>query len=127
MKKDHGSVFDNYSLSVQEINVSKLKKASNFLIGENNFSSFRSSSCQSQSPFRNIESIKISRKEGIFDITGNAFLHNMIRIIMGTLIMISDDNFNQDIMKNLAAKDRNLAGKTITSRFILFWTNILKK
>ena len=125
-ERSTGSVFSsNYSLSVQKkINVSKLKKASKFLIGENNFSSFRSSSCQSQSPFRNIESIKISRKGEFifFDITGNAFLHNMIRIIMGTLIMISDDNLNPDIMKKiLAAKDRNLAGKTITSKGLFYF------
>ncbi len=125
-ERSTGSVFSsNYSLSVQKkINVSKLKKASKFLIGENNFSSFRSSSCQSKSPFRNIESIKISRKGEFifFDITGNAFLHNMIRIIMGTLIMISDDNLNPDIMKKiLAAKDRNLAGKTITSKGLFYF------
>ena len=109
-ERSTGSVFSsNYSLSVQKkINVSKLKK----------------SSCQSQSPFRNIESIKISRKGEFifFDITGNAFLHNMIRIIMGTLIMISDDNLNPDIMKKiLAAKDRNLAGKTITSKGLFYF------
>ena len=125
-ERSTGSVFSsNYSLSVQKrINVSKLKKASKFLIGENNFSSFRSSSCQSHSPFRNIESIKISRKGEFifFDITGNAFLHKMIRIIMGTLIMISDDNLNPDIMKKiLAAKDRNLAGKTITSKGLFYF------
>ena len=40
---------------------------------------------------------------------------------MGTLIMISDDNLNPDIMKKiLAAKDRNLAGKTITSKGLLY-------
>ena len=108
----------------QKLNINNMKKASKFLIGENNFSSFRSSSCQSHSPFRNIESIKISRKGEFifFDITGNAFLHNMIRIIMGTLIMISDDNLNPDIMKKiLAAKDRNLAGKTITSKGLFYF------
>ena len=41
---------------------------------------------------------------------------------MGTLIMISDDNLNPDIMKRiLAAKDRNLAGKTITSKGLFYF------
>ena len=121
-----GSVFSSdYSLNVQKkINVSKLKKASKFLIGENNFSSFRSASCQSNSPYRNIESIKISRKGEyvFFDITGNAFLHNMIRIIMGTMIMISDNDLQPDFMKKIiSAKDRNLAGKTISAKGLFYF------
>ena len=67
-----------------------MKKGSKYLIGEHDFSSFRGSGCQSKTPIRNIQEIKISRSDDFvtLEITANAFLLHMVRIIVGTLIMV---------------------------------------
>ena len=69
-------------------------KASRFLLGEKDFSSFRASGCQSKTPMRNVREIKIIKKKNtiIFEISANAFLFNMVRIIMGTLISFGANN-----------------------------------
>ena len=60
------------------------------LLGEHDFSSFRASSCQALSPVKNMQRIDISRKGAYwrFEFEANAFLHHMIRNIMGCLVTI---------------------------------------
>ncbi len=62
--------------------------AAQFLLGENDFSSFRASHCQSRTPMRNVTAIDVSRVEDLIkiDITANAFLHHMVRNIAGALM-----------------------------------------
>ena len=100
-----------------------MKKSSKFLIGEHDFSSFRGSSCQSKTPFRKIQKISfITDKELVLiDITANAFLLNMVRIIIGTLLLVGRKEIPYSDMKNiLEAKDRRLAGKTAPSSGLYF-------
>ena len=65
-------------------------EASN-LIGTYNFNSFRGSKCTSKNPVRVIKSIDIVEKDNfiIISLCANAFLYNMVRIIVGTLLEIS--------------------------------------
>ncbi len=99
----------------EDLDLRSMKRASLYLLGEKDFTSFRTSSCQSKTPFRNIYSIKIKKKgELIFvDITANAFLLNMVRIIVGTLLEVGLKRKKPNEIKMiLEAKDRKLAGKT---------------
>jgi len=106
-----------------KLDVAAMKRSSKFLIGEHDFSSFRGSSCQSKSPFRQIQKIAFNADKEIvlIDITANAFLLHMVRIIIGTLLMVGKhDILYSDVKKILEAKDRRLAGKTAASSGLYF-------
>lgn len=64
--------------------------ACQYLLGERDFSAFRASGCQSNSPFRNVQSAKLHRQNNlvIFEITANAFLLHMVRNIVGSLLEV---------------------------------------
>ena len=90
-------------------------EAGNYLLGEQDFSSFRSSQCQSKSPMRRIIDFKIERRGPyiLMEIEANAFLHHMVRNIVGTLILIGRETLSPEAMEQIIlAKDRSLAGPT---------------
>jgi tRNA pseudouridine38-40 synthase len=100
-----------------------MKKASKYLLGEHDFSSFRGSGCQSKTPIRNIHKIKISRKDDFvtLEFTANAFLLHMVRIIVGTLIMVGKKEIKpEEVDKILKQKNRKIAGKTVSSSGLFF-------
>ena len=99
----------------EELDFPSMRRATSYLIGEKDFTSFRSSSCQSKTSLRNISSIKIKKKGELvlIDITANAFLLNMVRIIVGTLLEVGRKKITPKKVKSiLDGKDRKLAGKT---------------
>jgi tRNA pseudouridine38-40 synthase len=67
-----------------------MHEAAQYLIGERDFSSFRSSQCQSLSPFRNVHEVRVMRYGDfvVIEITANAFLHHMVRNIAGSLLEV---------------------------------------
>ncbi|WP_367680075.1 tRNA pseudouridine(38-40) synthase TruA [Buchnera aphidicola] len=89
--KFRSALFFNFSTHVhQYINVKKMHIASQYLLGEHDFSSFRSSSCQSLTPIKKVYSIKVFKKKSfiIIEIKANSFLHHMVRNIAGSLLEI---------------------------------------
>ncbi len=92
-----------------------MQQASQFLIGEQDFTSFRSVECQSKTPMRNIHHLQVTRRGDmvIIDITANAFLHHMVRNIAGVLMAVGSGRkplaWVQDV---LLAKDRKLGAET---------------
>ena len=123
-KKNTSIFYKNRTLHLKDkINLQIMKDASNYLIGEQDFSSFRSSGCQSKSPMREIYEINISKKKDLisFEISANAFLLNMVRIMVGTLLEFGLENRNPNQMKSIIeGRDRNLSGKTIASDGLYF-------
>ncbi len=98
-----------------ELNVESMNHAAQFLLGEQDFNCFRSSQCQSNSSMRHISKAHFIQKGMylFFEITGNAFLHHMVRNIVGSLLEIGYGNKQSDYIRFLIEnKDRNLAGKT---------------
>ena len=97
------------------LDISKMNTASQYLIGEHDFSSFRSSQCQSKTARRNIQLLNCSRKNDyiFINITANAFLHHMVRNIVGVLLEIGSGR-KLPIWANevLDLKDRTMAGIT---------------
>ncbi len=91
----------------RKLDINKMKKAASYLIGEHDFSCFRASSCQANTPNRTITNFTIDNKENIikFEITANAFLHHMVRNIIGSLVYIGDGKINLEyflqILKDL--------------------------
>ena len=95
-----------------------MRDAANYLIGKHDFSSFRASSCQSKNPIREMQSIDCINEDNDcirISFIGNAFLHHMIRNIMGTLIDIGTSRIEpHQIQEILEAKDRQKASKTVS-------------
>lgn len=89
--------------------------AGQYLLGENDFSSFRAAGCQSKTAWRNVRSLEVSREgELVFvDICANAFLHHMVRNITGLLLDIGAGmRAPEDAKQVLDARDRNKSGVT---------------
>jgi tRNA pseudouridine38-40 synthase len=93
----------------------RMQSAADHLVGEHDFSSFRAQRCQSRSPFRRMYLIKVHRHEDqvIVDLVANAFLHHMVRNIVGVLMAIGAGKAEPDWSKQvLEARSRSLAGVT---------------
>lgn len=92
-----------------------MNEAAQHLIGELDFTSFRSIECQSKTPMRNVHQIQVTRSVDlvIIDITANAFLHHMVRNIAGVLIAVGSGKRPEKWVKEvLLAKDRKLGAET---------------
>ncbi|WP_395344231.1 tRNA pseudouridine(38-40) synthase TruA [Ningiella sp. W23] len=99
----------------QPLDERRMHEAAQCLIGEHDFTSFRASLCQSNTPFRNIYNVSVNRMGSyiILDIKANAFLHHMVRNIVGSLLVIGQKEAPVGWMQSLlAAKDRTLAAAT---------------
>ena len=118
---DQGTaIYRNQTYHVpQQLNVESMQEAANYLIGEHDFSSFKSSGTSSKSSVRTIYDAKILKEQErvVIMLTGNGFLYNMVRIISGTLVEIGKGEKKPEEMKKiLEAKDRSLAGKTLPAK-----------
>lgn len=102
----------------QELDVNRLNEALSHLVGEHDFSAFKSTSDNPAKVCKIYKTAaqKESRPEGdyiIIDIVGNRFLYNMVRTIVGTLLMIEKDGLAPLTMAQiLNSKDRAQAGAT---------------
>lgn len=93
----------------------RMQAAADRLVGEHDFSSFRGKDCQAHSPVRTVERIEITRQgEYLFiDVRANAFLHHMVRNIVGSLFAVGSGERPVDwISEALAACQREAAGIT---------------
>lgn len=100
-----------------------MRAAAAYLIGEHDFSSFRSSECQSPTPVKTLRSIGIARlgAHWRFDFDGNAFLHHMVRNLMGCLVAVGQGLHPPGWMAEvLAARDRNAAAPTFAPDGLYF-------
>lgn len=100
------------------LDVDKMIEASRFIEGKHDFSSFRSSNCQSKTSYRVIEFININRLGDyiIFDIKANSFLYKMVRNIVGNLIEIGRGKKKINWMKDLLlSKDNKKSVKIVSS------------
>ena len=99
-----------------------MKKEMKSFVGKNDFSSFRSSSCNSKNPIKTIKDIDLRTFNDFIIITviANAFLHNMVRIMVGTLVDIAKKENNMSIRDILEKKDRSIAGKTAPASGLFF-------
>lgn len=99
----------------QPLDVNAMHNEAQALLGERDFTSFRASSCQSSTPMRHIDFIEISQRGELIvvDIQANAFLHHMVRNIVGTLIKVGKGYAAEGwVAELLDRKDRTLAADT---------------
>lgn len=102
-----------------KMNKKKAQEALNSIIGKHDFTSFCSAKTDKEDKVRTLyeASVEVDERtnEWIFTFTGDGFLYNMIRIIVGTLLPIADGRREVDVMKEiLEAKDREAGGQTIS-------------
>jgi len=93
----------------------RMQEAGQFLLGEQDFSSFRAAQCNSKSPMRNVTEFNAKRYGDfvVLEIEANAFLHHMVRNIAGTLMKIGAGYKEVSWMKEvLQAKSRRVAAET---------------
>ena len=105
------------------LNADSLQAAARHLLGEHDFSSFRAAQCQAISPVKNMIDIQISRRGAYwrFEFEANAFLHHMIRNIMGCLIQIGQGRRRPEwIAEVLMARDRRVAAPTFSPDGLYF-------
>lgn len=97
--------------------IDKMKEACQFFVGTYDFSSFVAAKSGKTDFVRTIYSAKIVEVgDGIFafEVTGNGFLYNMVRIMFGTLLKVAYLKIKPEEIKNIIlSKDRKLAGKTM--------------
>ncbi|HIG80006.1 MAG TPA: tRNA pseudouridine(38-40) synthase TruA [Cycloclasticus sp.] len=100
-----------------------MQEGANHLLGEHDFSSFRAHGCQAKSPIKRMHSISIKRDNDkiTIDIIASAFLHHMVRNIVGTLLPVGlGEKPTSWVREVLDAKDRKLAGVTAVPNGLYF-------
>jgi tRNA pseudouridine38-40 synthase len=92
-----------------------MRAGARYLLGEHDFSAFRSVQCQAASPVRELRSLSIRRHGEYlrFSLAANGFLHHMVRNIVGCLVYVGKGKYPPEKMAQiLAARDRALAAPT---------------
>lgn len=100
------------------LDVAAMQEAAQHLIGQHDFTSFRSSICQAASPIRNLEQLRIEQQGVfiIFTLKANAFLHHMVRNMIGSLVYVGKGRYSPEwIGELLAEKNRRYAAPTFMS------------
>ena len=99
----------------QHLDISAMHEASQYFLGTHNLNAFRSLHCNAQNPVRTISNIKVYRDSDfvIMEISARSFLHNQVRITIGTLKQIGEHKYLPEHIKDLLEKqDRRVAGVT---------------
>ena len=99
----------------KKLNDKAMKKSAKILVGKHDFTSFRSTECQANSALKTIDTIKILRvrEEIQIWIKARSFLHNQVRIIAGTLVLVGRKKWKEkNIKEALKSKKRAAAGQT---------------
>ncbi len=97
------------------VDVNAMEQGARFLLGEHDFSAFRAAECQARSPVKTMHDIRIERKGDliVFSFRANAFLHHMVRNIVGALVYVGTGVQKPEWMDELLkGRNRSLAAPT---------------
>ncbi|HXF66442.1 MAG TPA: tRNA pseudouridine(38-40) synthase TruA [Burkholderiales bacterium] len=97
------------------LDLDKMRQAARLLVGEHDFSAFRSAECQARTPVRTVTRLEITRRGDciVFDCHANAFLHHMVRNIVGCLVYVGKGRYPPEwVGEVLASRDRSRAAPT---------------
>ena len=114
---------DSHLWEPRDLDVKKMQKAADLLLGEHDFSCFRDSLCQAKSPVKTIEYLRINKTNStiLLEVKASAFLHHMVRNIVGTLLKVGrgerDVDWVQDVLNS---RDRRKAGPTAEPQGLYF-------
>ncbi len=97
------------------LDVDMMQRAALLLAGEHDFSAFRSSECQARTPVRTLARLDVARRGDyiVFELCANAFLHHMVRNIVGCLVYVGKGKHPPEWLGEvLAGRDRSRAAPT---------------
>ncbi|MFD2740824.1 tRNA pseudouridine(38-40) synthase TruA [Sulfitobacter aestuarii] len=101
----------------QALDIDAMQQAADLLVGQHDFTTFRSTICQAESPVKTLDHLGISRVETPggteihFDVRARSFLHNQVRSFVGTLERVGAGSWTpEDVAKALAARNRAACG-----------------
>ena len=97
------------------LDLEKMQRAARLLLGEHDFSAFRSAECQAKTPVRTLTRLDVARRGDYvaFDFRANAYLHHMVRNIVGCLVYVGKGKYQPEWLGEvLAGRDRSRAAPT---------------
>ena len=100
------------------LNVAAMQQAAQYLLGTHDFSAFRSSECQAKTPVKHLQQLDITRCGDtiFFNLTADAFLHHMVRNIIGCLVYVGKGKHPPQWMQQvLQSRDRKCAAPTFAA------------
>ena len=102
----------------EKLDIEPMKEAAEYLLGEHDFSAFCANKKMKKSTVRRIDSIRIVRQgdEIVFSFTGNGFLYNMVRIMVGTLLEVGRHKRQPDTIPTLFGAQREQAGPLVPAQ-----------
>lgn len=113
----------------RELNVDAMNEAASILVGEHDFKSFcLAVSAEGKNTVRNLHDVRVVPVNVMGEdalsvrVTGNAFLHSMVRSIVGTLVMVGSGLREPEWVRDvLEARDRRAAGENAPAKGLVFW------
>ena len=105
------------------LDIDAMKTAAASLLGEHDFSAFRAAECQAKSPIKQLQRADISRQDDlvVFDFRANAFLHHMVRNLVGSLVHVGSGKHSPAwLIDILAGRDRRRAAPTFSAAGLYF-------
>ena len=101
----------------QDLDMTKMREGAQYLLGEHDFSAFRASECQAKSPVKTLAKLDIQQQGSMIsiDLTANAFLHHMVRNIVGCLVYVGKGRHPPEwIASVLQSRERSQAAPTFS-------------
>jgi tRNA pseudouridine38-40 synthase len=101
--------------SARPLNINLMREGAAYLVGQHDFTSFRATHCQAKSPVRTLHYVHIIRRGDliVLEVQANAFLHHMVRNMVGVLLAVgAGDKPPAWVGDVLAARDRSCGGVT---------------
>lgn len=107
----------------KSLSVEPMKKCIPLIEGKHDFTTFRSANCQSESPIKTIDEVKITQSDEniYFGISAKSFLHHQVRSLVGSLKMVGDGSWSiHDFDNALKSKNRSKCGALAPSEGLYF-------
>ena len=105
------------------LNIDEMQQAANLLLGKHDFSTFRASECQAQSPIKTLNSCIIKKVDGNVEVwvSARSFLHHQVRNIVGALVRVGTGKWSvNDFKKAFEARDRTKGAETAPAHGLYF-------
>lgn len=99
------------------LDLDRMRTAATYLLGEHDFSAFRASECQAKSPIKTLTQLEINRQGDmfVFELSAGAFLHHMVRNIVGCLVYVGKGKYPPEWLAQVRdSRDRKLAAPTFS-------------
>ncbi|HEY1900631.1 MAG TPA: tRNA pseudouridine(38-40) synthase TruA [Steroidobacteraceae bacterium] len=112
------------TLIYRPLEVERMRAAAALLVGEHDFSAFRAAECQARSPIRRLYALNVERCDDrvIIEATANAFLHHMVRNLVGLLLDVGVGKAPPAwAAAVLASRDRTRSSPTAPAEGLYFW------